>query len=137
MSIDPTTKEKEYKITTKVKFKRYLGKLTTTIWYLIILFIVVQVGLIGYKMLAGQPNERMCFDRWSCFDYCELAKQKVCVVPDQKDTGDAKHAWNLLLTGKRNIIEILNDNQAYCGCEITVDEETRIETFYKFYSDND
>jgi len=136
MSIDPTTKEKDYAITSKVKFKRHLDKLTTTIWYIIILIIAIQVVLIAVKMFNGKPHERMCFDRWSCFNYCEQAKQKICVVPEQKDAGDAKFTWNLLLTGKRNLLEVLNENQAYCACEITEKEQTRTETFYKFYSEN-
>ncbi|MBU0598140.1 hypothetical protein KKF61_04045 [Patescibacteria group bacterium] len=133
--MDPTAHiPKEH--SSKYKFKLFIQKIAKVIWLLIILIILVQTILIVIKLFNNPPKERMCYDPWMCYDYCEISKQKKCVIPEKRDTSTIKRAWSLMLTGKRNIIEVLNEYQGYCACEISIKDETRTETFYKFYSDN-
>ncbi len=132
--MDPTI-GKQHESGKKYKFKIWLDKITRIIWYVFVTVIIIQIVLIGYKMLAPAGQERMCWEPSMCFNYCELAKQKRCIEPEKHDT-TLNESWALLLTGKRNIVELLNDGQKYCGCELGTKDETRIETFYQYYTDN-
>ncbi|MFA6098412.1 MAG: hypothetical protein WCV50_00755 [Patescibacteria group bacterium] len=133
--MDPTIHNPK-KISTKARLNLIFEKIVRAFWIIIIIFVVAQTGLILTKIFSKQPHERMCWDETICFNYCELAKQKRCVIPENKGTLTAQQSWELLLTGKRNIIEILNDGQKYCACAIESKEETNLETFYRYYFEN-
>lgn len=133
--MDPTIK-KIHESGTKYKFKIWLNKVTRTFWYVLLTVVLIQAGLIAYKLVAPAPHERMCWDESICFNYCELAKQKRCIEPDRHDANTLNEKWALFLIGKRNIVEILSEHQSYCACDISVGEETRLETSYQYYWDN-
>lgn len=114
--MDPTIPHQR-KRTFKNKLKNVIEKITKLIWTILLIAIAVEVIMIVAGLFAKPPNERMCWDRWTCFNYCEQAKQKICVVPENLQLYPGTEAWKQLLTGKRNLFEILNDNQKYCACE--------------------
>jgi hypothetical protein len=117
------------------RVRNFFDKLIRAVWYAIIIFLVVQGIFIGVKIFAKQPNERMCWDVGMCFNYCYNLKQSICLVPDRLDTENYDEAFKLLLTGKRNIVEVLNVQQGYCACQYG-NGEKRTDTFYRFYSEN-
>jgi hypothetical protein len=117
------------------RIKKFFNYLLRAIWFGIIIFLVVQGIFIGVKIFAKQPNERMCWDPGMCFNYCYNLKQAVCLVPDRLDTENYDEAFKLLLTGKRNIIEVLNVQQGYCACKYA-NGEKRTDVFYRFYWEN-
>lgn len=133
-SAKPHSHEETYTPGRKRAVYTFFSRLTKIIWWLFVLAIVVEGGLIVLKMLADKPHERLCFDAAGCYEYCATFSGAQCAVPDQKDTADPRAAWRLLLTGKRTILEILNENQGYCACVYQTGETNRIETFYQFYS---
>lgn len=134
---DPTTKSKIKKFGWRVNYTVFTEKLFRIVWFVIIAFIIIQTILFSYKMFgAKRPAERICWDRSTCFDYCTFAKQNACLLPDNKTTFDTKESLILLITGRRTIVEILDDQQKYCACEIEDKGKTRLETFYKFYLEN-
>lgn len=129
-------KKEPYQPSRKRKVLIVIEKLTKLIWYLIIIFILIQSFLIIAKFFAKNPAERMCFDNSNCYEYCASFSGAKCVVPDKKDT-DGKSVFNtLLLTGKRNILEFLNPDQGYCACEDNSNGKSRIEVFYDYYENN-
>jgi len=120
----------------KSRAYRIANKITRTIWFLIIIFIVVEGILFGTKFFANRPNARMCWDESMCYNYCYSLQQAVCVQPKMLDTDTPNNALRLLFTGKRNVVEVLNSGQAYCGCQNNLGDNNEIEEFYNFYAEN-
>jgi len=117
----------------KSRLYRFVNKIVRIIFFCIIIFIVVEGILVGVKLLSHRPNERMCWDKSMCFDYCYNLAYAICLPPDAVDTENPKDAFRLLYMGKRNIVEVLNPNQGYCACQYTVGEENKLNEFYHFY----
>lgn len=115
----------------------FFEKLFKLVWYLIILFIIIESFLIVTKIFAKNPKERMCFDYTNCYEYCATFSGAKCLVPEKKDTENNGQLWQLILTGRRNILEVLNPDQGYCACEDNSGGKNRIEVFYDYYSAND
>ncbi len=133
--IDPTVHRPE-ELSKKYRFKVFIEKCIRIVWFIVIAFIIFEIILIAVKSLNKPPHERTCWDASMCFNYCEFAKQKRCLLPENKESLSAGQSWLLLITGKRTIIELLDDSQKYCACEIQNGDKTRTETFYKFYLEN-
>ena len=129
-------KEKDYKLSTKRKIYAFFDKIVKVIWIIIITALTVEAVLIVFKFTTSIPQERTCIDYTNCFNYCGTFSGAQCLVPQQKDTNNKAAAWRLLLTGKRNILEVLNPNQGYCACEYQTGDGSRLDTFYQFYSEN-
>ena len=133
---DPTSKSKITKFSARIHWHVFFEKILRIVWFLIIAFVIIETVHFGFKLLAKKPAERICYDTYTCFNYCEYAKEKVCILPEKKESLTAKQSLMLLVTGRRNIIELLNDQQGYCGCQTEFKGETNWETFYKFYWEN-
>lgn len=133
---DPTSKSKVQSFNKRAKLSFTIDKILRIIGFVIVGLLIFQIITLGVKILAKKPAERICWDESMCFNYCELAKQKICIVPPQEESLNLKETLILLITGRRNIIEILNKKQAYCGCNVEIQGETRQETFYRFYWQN-
>ncbi|MDP2685051.1 MAG: hypothetical protein Q8P20_08525 [bacterium] len=130
------SKREPYQPSQKRKITIFFEKLFKIIWYLIIAFIVIESLLIAAKFFSKNPNERLCFDNTSCYEYCASFSGAQCLVPEKLDTDDKSAVYGLLLTGKRNILEILNPDQGYCACEDNSNGKNRIEVFYDYYTEN-
>jgi hypothetical protein len=138
--IDPTIPKQHQKesdsMPAKNRWYYFYKKLRRIIWLGIIIIIGVQCIFIGIKLTSSRPDERMCLEDSMCFNYCGLPDKSVCLSPAALDTHNTKEAIKLLLTGKRNIIEVLNPGQKYCACERVVGKEKMFDVFYRFYADN-
>ena len=138
--IDPTIPKQHQKSSNTMPMKNrkyhFFKRLRRIIWLVIIIMVAVQCIFIGIKLVSQRPNERMCWDDSMCFNYCILPARSVCLNPGALDTNNTKEALKLLITGKRNIIEVLNHAQKYCACERDNGKEKMFDVFYKFYSEN-
>lgn len=130
------SKREPYQPSKKRKITLFFERLFKFIWYLIILFIIIESLLIVSKLFSKNPKERMCFDYTNCYEYCASFSGAVCVTPDKKDTDDKTLVYKLLFTGQRNLLEILNPDQGYCACQDNSGGKNRIEVFYDYYSAN-
>ncbi len=135
-TVDPTAHKPKGFLRT-YRLKNVINKILRVIWYVVLACILFQVVLFGIRILHTPPSERPCWDRWMCFNYCATGKQKVCLLPPDATTPTIQQSWHLIMTGKRTVIEVLHDNQRYCACQVlTGDDETRTETFYKYYTEH-
>lgn len=131
----PHSHEEQYVPSKKRGVYTFFNRILRLIWWLFVAFIVSQVVLVIIKSSASKPHERMCFDAAGCFEYCATFSGARCMAPEHKDTARSSDAWRLLLTGKRTLLEIYNENQGYCSCTYQTGNTFQTETFYKFYAD--
>ncbi len=131
----PHSHEELYRPSVKRGIYIFFSRLMKTLWWLFVAAIVIEIVLTAMKMNESRPQERLCFDASGCYEYCASFSGAQCTAPEFKDTAQSSDAWHLLLTGKRTLIEVLNENQGYCSCTYQVGGENRIETFYQFYAD--
>lgn len=130
------SKKAPYQPSKKRKITIFFERFFKLIWYLIIIFVLIESVLIVAKIFAKNPNERLCFDNTNCYEYCASFSGAKCMIPEKLDTDNKSVVYKLLLTGKRNILEILNPDQGYCACEDNSSGKSRIEVFYDYYSEN-
>lgn len=129
-------KKEPYQPSKKRQITIFFERLTKIIWWLIIIFIITESLLIVAKFFSKNPSERMCFDNTGCYEYCASFSGAKCMVPKERDADDKSLIFKLLISGKRNLLEILNPDQGYCACEDNSNGKNRIEVFYDYYSEN-